>query len=577
MQVRITIGGTIAGLSGSGLVLLDNGGNEFSSRGASATSFTFTTEVANNGTYSVTVMSQPSNPSQTCTVTVGSGTVASGDVSNVVVTCVPNYTVGGTIAGLSGSGLALLDNGGNDLTVSASATSFTFPTPIVNGGAYGVTVMSQPTNPSQTCTVSSGSGTVNNANVTNVAVTCLPLPQGFVGFVATGSMIVGRISHTATLLNNGKVLITGGAIDLNSQTFVTDSAQLYDPATGTFPGAGSMTTVREGSTATLLNNGQVLIAGGDNGDCDSGNCVLASAELYNPATGTFTATGNMTDSRTEHTATLLNNGKVLIAGGFDGSYDGDVASADLYDPATGTFTATGSMTTARQNQTATSLNNGMVLVAGGIVGGSPILASAELYDPAAGTFAATGSMTNGRVGHTATLLNNGQVLIVGGGNPSGELFNPATGAFTLTGDTSVNLSGATATLLNNGQVLIAGGDEGPSSNVPTASALLYNPATGAFTSAGIMTTARWEHTATLLNNGNVLVAGGVGSSSGFPILASAELYLPGNLTPTGLVSITVTPKRPQRFPQVQRSNSSQREHSATAARRTSSPAIWEFL
>ena len=536
-----TIGGTITGLSGSGLVLLDNGGNNFTVS-ASATSFTFTTEIANGRAYSVTVSSQPSNPSQTCSMSSGSGTVSSANVTSVVVTCVPDYTIGGTIAGLSGSGLVLLDNGGNDLTVGAGATSFTF-SPLDSGSAYSITVLSQPSNPSQTCTVSSGSGTVTSANVTNVAVTCLPLPQGFVGFVATGSMTAGRISHTATLLNNGKVLITGGAIDLNSQTFVTDSAQLYDPATGTFPGAGSMTTVREGSTATLLNNGQVLIAGGDNGDCDSGNCVLASAELYNPATGTFTATGNMTDTRTEHTATLLNNGKVLMAGGFNGDM-ADLASAELYDPATGTFTPTGSMTTARQNQTAALLNNGMVLIAGGIAGGFPILASAELYDPATGIFTATGSMAGGRVGHTATLLNNGQVLIVGGGNPSGELFNPATGVFTITGDTSVNLSGATATLLNNGQVLIAGGDEGPGSNVPTASALLYNPATGAFTSAGIMTTARAQHTATLLNNGNVLVAGGVASPSGFPILASAELYLPGNLTPTGLVSITVTPANP---------------------------------
>ena len=545
--VTYTIGGTISGLSGSDLVLQDNGGNDLTV-GAGATSFTFTTPIATGGAYSVTVMSQPSNPSQTCTVTSGSGTVASGNVSNVVVTCVPDYTIGGTIAGLSGSGLVLLVNGGNEFSVSAPAgtagtISFRFHTEIANAGAYSVTVMTQPSNPSQTCTVSNGSGTVTGANVTNVAITCLPLPQGFAGFVPTGSMTAGRISHTATLLNNGKVLITGGAININTLTFITDSAELYDPATGTFTGAGRMTTVREGSTATLLNNGQVLIVGGDNGDCDSSNCVLASAELYNPSTGTFTATGNMTDTRTEHTATLLNNGKVLMAGGFNGDM-ADLASAELYDPATGTFTPTGSMTTARQNQTAALLNNGMVLIAGGTEGGSPILATAELYDPTTGIFSSTGSMAGGRVGHTATLLNNGQVLIVGGGNPSGELFNPATGVFTITGDTSANLSGATATLLNNGQVLIAGGDEGPGSNVPMASALLYNPATGAFTSAGIMTTARAGDTATLLNNGNVLVAGGVASPSYFPILASAELFLPGTMTPTGLVSITVTPANP---------------------------------
>ena len=538
-----TIGGTIAGLSGSGLVLLDNGGNNFTVS-ASATSFTFTTEIANGSAYSVTVSSQPSNPSQTCSVSSGSGAVTNANVTSVVVTCIPDYTVGGTIAGLSGSGLVLLDNGGNDLTGNANATSFTFTTEIANGGAYSVTVLSQPSNPSQTCTVSSGSGTVIGANVTSVAVTCIPLPQGFVGFVATGSMTIGRELHTATLLNNGKVLITGGAIDVNITTGVTDTAELFDPATGTFTATGRMTTVREGQTATLLNNGQVLIAGGDIGDCDT-VCTLASAELYNAATGTFTATGNMNDSRTEFTATLLNNGKVLIAGGFEGSPY--LASAELYDPATGTFTATGSMTIARQGPTATLLSNGMVLFAGGIEGGSPTLAIAELYDPTTGIFSSTGSMTDGRVGHTATLLNNGQVLIAGGGNPSGELFNPATGTFTATGNMSVNISGQTATLLNNGQVLIAGGNEGPGFNgdVFTASAQLYNPATGTFTSTGNMTTARWGHTATLLNNGNVLVAGGVASSSATsPYLASAELYVPGNLTPTGLVSITLSPATP---------------------------------
>ena len=534
-----TIGGTISGLSGSGLVLLDNGGNELTVS-AGATNFTFTTEIANDGAYNVTVMSQPSNPSQACTVTGGNGIVSSTNVTNVTVTCVPDYTIGGTIAGLSSSGLVLLDNGGNDLTLSAGATSFTFTTEIANDGAYNVTVMSQPSNPSQTCTVYSGSGTVASANVTSVAVACIPLPANFVGFLATGSMTIGRYGPTATLLNNGKVLFAGGDVDVNITTGVTDGAELYDPATGTFSATGNMTTPREGHTATLLNNGQVLIAGGDNGDCDT-VCALASAELYNPATGTFTATGNMTDSG-GHTATMLNNGQVLFAsaGGVD-------TTAELYDPATGTFTSTGNMTAPRFAYTATLLNNGKVLVAGGGEAGVSPLATAELYDPATGTFTSTGSMTDSREGHTATLLNSGQVLIAGGGDPTAELYDPATGTFTATGDMSRNISHQTATLLNNGQVLIAGGDEGPGFNgdVFTASAQLYNPATGNFTSTGNMTTGRDGHTATLLNNGNVLVAGGVASSSGTsPYLASAELYLPATLTPTGLVSITVTPASP---------------------------------
>jgi len=337
--VTYTVGGTIAGLSGSGLVLIDSVGNELTVS-ARATSFTFPTAIASGSAYGVAVVSQPTNPLQTCVVTGGSGTVGRANVTSVAVTCTTvTYTISGTIAGLSGSGLVLLDNGGNDLTVSAGATSFTFSTAIVSGGTYSVTVLSQPSNPSQTCTVSSGSGTVTSANVTGVAVTCLPLPKGFVGFVATGSMTDFRYGHTATLLNNGQVLIAGGY----DGGAVTDSAELYNPATGTFTATASMTSPRYGQTATLLKNGQVLIAGGDDGDSDTD-----SAELYNPATGTFTATGNMTDSRSEHTATLLNNGQVLIAGGSD-----DTSSAELYDPATGTFTATGRMTTVRDGHTAT--------------------------------------------------------------------------------------------------------------------------------------------------------------------------------------------------------------------------------
>ena len=529
-----TIGGTISGLFGTGLVLQDNGGNNLSV-GAGATSFTFSTAIASGGAYSVKVLYVPANPLQNCTVSGGSGTVGSANVTSVAVSCVDLYTIGGTISGLSGMGLVLQLDGGPNIPVGPGATSFTsIPAYVASGRAYSITVLAQPSNPDQTCAVANGSGTVVNANVTSVAVSCFDS-----GFALTGSMTTARQGQTATLLNNGTVLIAGGGF-LN--------AELYDPSRGTFTATGNM-TIAYGQSATLLPNGQVLIAGGYGGTAST-----ASAELYNPATGTFTATGSMTTGRELHTATLLNNGKVLIAGGDNGLFNSSnstlqiLSSAELYDPATGTFTATGSMTDARDFPTATMLNNGQVLIAGGeddVYG--DVVASAELYDPTTGTFTATGSMSDAREENTATLLNNGQVLIAGGDDgigylSSADLYDPTTGIFTATGSMTDTREQQTATLLNNGQVLIAGGMH---SNT-IASAELYDPAKGTFTATGSMTTARQDQTATLLNNGMVLVAGGLDFVSGNNVghWASAELYNSGIFTPTGLVSIAVTPATP---------------------------------
>jgi hypothetical protein len=273
---------------------------------------------------------------------------------------------------------------------------------------------------------------------------------------------LGIYGHTATLLQNGTVLLTGGFIndfwDYGPSTS-SNGAGLYDSATGVLSGTGNMTASRGGHTATLLADGKVLIAGG--ADTDPTGTGLASAELYDPGTGTFTQTGSMAVGRYLHTATLLQSGKVLIVGGALTSTSDPVATAEVYDPATGIFTMTGAMKTAREQHTATLLADGRVLILGGTTSagvGDPT-ATAEVYDPSTGSFSVTGSMAEARTYHTATLLPSGKVLVAGGGdeNSTAEVYDPATGSFSITGGMEIGRSGHTATLLPNGSVLLAGG------------------------------------------------------------------------------------------------------------------------
>ncbi len=367
-------------------------------------------------------------------------------------------------------------------------------------------------------TIEAALGAINGSTTLNVT-----------RFVLTGSMNTGRDWHTATLLNNGMVLMAGGYAG-NS---VLASAELYNPATGTFTPTGSMNNARCLHTATLLNDGMVLIAGGTSSTAT--NAPISDAELYDPRTGTFTPTGSLNNARFVHSATLLNNGLVLMAGGANCCFA--LASAELYNPSTGTFTPTGSLNTARYYDTATLLNNGMVLMAGGDPGG----ATAELYNPTTGAFTRTGSLNTARAGQTATLLNDGTVLMAGGYDSSlltladAELYNSATETFSYTiGSMNTARFFDTATLLNNGSVLIAGGESFASA---FASAELYNAATGTFSATGSMNYTRPIYdTATLLNNGMVLMAGGEEYGG-----ASAELYIPVTLTPPNLESIAVTP------------------------------------
>jgi N-acetylneuraminic acid mutarotase len=373
--------------------------------------------------------------------------------------------------------------------------------------------------------------TVSTVAALGAGLSALPASAATSGtFSLTGSMNAARYLSTATLLPDGDVLVAGGAAATGP------SAELYDPATGTWTVTGAMITPGNPGTATLLPDGQVLVAGGT-----SAAGLPSSAELYNPATGTWTATGAMITPRSGGTATLLPDGQVLVAGGGSATASA-LSSAELYNPATGTWTATGSMTTARREQAATLLGNGQVLMAGGYNSSDIGVASAELYNPATGKFTPTGTMTSIRDNPAATLLPDGEVLVTGGG-PGGasgafaELYNPATGTWAAaTGGAAVCTpiqvcrTGSTATLLANGDVLVTGGysyaeDAGYRST--TSAALLYDPATNVWTKTGSMSTGRVGDTASLLPDGQVLVAGGQDLVRGKgTILASAELYTP---------------------------------------------------
>lgn len=367
-------------------------------------------------------------------------------------------------------------------------------------------------------------------------------------FSATKNMSTNRLGHTATLLATGEVLVAGGesqgppvaSSPGPGSAAPIASAELYNPAHRRWTATGSMATARLAHTATLLPNGQVLVTGGTP---DFFFCV-ATAELYNPATGQWTTTGSMTMPRCNHTATLLANGQVLIAGGQavaltcgNGSCrSGDsLATAEIYNPSMGTWQSTGSMNVARAFERAALLQNGKVLVAAGadIANGTiTALASAELFDPPQGRWNLTGSLSAPDKLPVSTPLANGNVLLV-----KASFYNPATGTWTITSPypKSFNGEGTGATLLTTANVLITGFicNYNGCGSAPTNGALLYESSTNTYAATGAMTTARKGASQTLLPNGQVLVAGGFNEQtlcSGCTMtpvfLSSAELYTP---------------------------------------------------
>jgi len=300
-------------------------------------------------------------------------------------------------------------------------------------------------------------------------------------------------------------------------TFVSAQINSKTSQPGQITATGNLSIRRFSQSATLLPNGKVLIAGGmeRNGKYD------VSAELYDPRTGKFTATGSMSSPREGHAAMLLHNGKVLIAGGSPGAGGPYLATAELYDPATGTFHPTGNMSGPRAHAATVLLNDGKVLLIGGDgAHEDEHLTSAELYDPATGRFSPTGSMHVPRNMHTAVLLKDGRVLVVGGSSAgsypnshieaSAEIYDSATGRFSMTGSMNSPRYKLAAVLLSDGRVLVVGGSDNRDWRGQYASAELYDPATGHFSNDGEMSFRRFKliQTAVRLRDGRVLIAGG---------------------------------------------------------------------
>ena len=361
-----------------------------------------------------------------------------------------------------------------------------------------------------------------------------------------GNLTIPRGWHTASLLPTGKVLIAGGLVNPNdtSLSLAASSAELYHH--GSWSITNSLNLGREsGHVMTHLHDGRVLITGGDGGGGPEGRFVV-TAEAFNPVTETWELAGRLNEGRWYHTATLLDDRTVLVAGGLGN--DAFLASVELYDPATGTWSTVAPLSGPRLGHTATRLRDGEVLVGGGAPDGGvgDPMATTDLYDPSLGTWSPGPLMNIPRLRHTAVFLHGGKVLVAGGlttaadplgFNPtaSAELYDPYTGIWSITGSMQDVRFDHTATVLEDGMVLVTGGADGTTNDVtgdgvvtvrtPTASAELYDPKTGVWTGVRSMHVARVGHAATRLKGGIVLVAGGTATDELlFAFLASSEVF-----------------------------------------------------
>ena len=368
-----------------------------------------------------------------------------------------------------------------------------------------------------------------------------PLPVR-VGGVRMLTMTTPRALHAAVALHDGRILMSGGTVNANVGG-VLETAEIYDPMAGTFTPTGSMTAARQGHTATVLPHGEVLITGGQKNI--GFRAALASAEIYDPNSGTFRATGSMSTPREGHTATLLRDGRVLIAGGSSNGIT-TTSTAEVYNPRTRSFTTISPMNVPREAHTATLLKNGKVLIAGGGRGGMPggyiVYANGEIFDPTSNTFSMINAqMVNDRVGQAAALLDDGRVLLAGGksgkilspfggGNlfslaplNTAEVFDPETSSFHAVGPMQATHYLGVATRLENGMVLVAGGWNSYGTVIGGQRfADLFDPTRNTFSGGADFNVARLNQTDTIMPDGDVIVAGGIDGEGN--VTATVEFY-----------------------------------------------------
>lgn len=344
--------------------------------------------------------------------------------------------------------------------------------------------------------------------------------QAATGFVPAAPLLEARTAHTATLLPSGKLLAVGGA---GPDAVTLASAELYDPATDSWSAAASMPEARAVQTATLLRNGKLLVTGGDGAD----GSPQASVVLYDPASDSWTPAASMTQARRGQTATLLPDGKVLVAGGGGvGSGKSRMANAEVYDPIADSWTPTlNDMSSKRMLAGATLLESGRVLVAGGYASGFTETATADEYDPATNRWTAVAPMGTARAVAALTPLANGRVLTAGGvfrspNTASAELYDPQSRSWSPTGDLQLPRADMRAVRLSGGSVLLTGWED---------QAELYDPLSASFSLTGPIGDTLLSHSATLLGNGKVLIAGGCNCG---PARDETALYTPATTAET---------------------------------------------